>query len=234
MKLSDSKILITGGSLGIGKAMAKLFVDHGAKVIITGRNENRLKAAAKETGAIPLVFDISNFDQIVSKTGEIINILGGIDILVNNAGIGEFDLLDDITIDSFQRVFNTNVFGLALLTKEVSKRFKKQNHGQIINLGSTASAKGFEYGTIYSASKFALRGMTQCWQTELRRYNVRVTLLNPSEVTTAFSENVSRKERENESKKLGPEDIAFMAKTIIEMENKGFIPEITAWATNPW
>ena len=61
-----------------------------------------------------------------------------------------------------------------------------------------------------------------------------MTLLNPSEVTTAFSENVTRKERENESKKLAPEDIAFMAKTIIEMENKGFIPEITAWATNPW
>ncbi len=234
MKLSESKILITGGSLGIGKAMAKLFVDNGAKVVITGRNKERLEKAAKETGAIPITFDISNFESIPNKTFEIIESLGGIDILINNAGIGEFHLLDDINLESFERIFNTNVFGLALLTKEICKRFKKQNYGQIINLGSTAASKGFEYGTIYAASKFALRGMTQCWQAELRKYNVRVTLLNPSEVTTAFSDNASRKERENESKKLAPQDIAFMAKTIIEMENKGFIPEITAWATNPW
>ncbi len=234
MKLTESKILITGGSLGIGKAMAKLFVEEGAKVIITGRDKNRLNSAAKETGAIPKIFDVSDFDQIVPKTCEIIEELGGIDILINNAGIGEFDLLDDITLESFQRIFNINVFGLALLTKEVSKRFKKQNRGQIINLGSTAASKGFEYGTVYAASKFALRGMTQCWQAELRKFNVRVTLLNPSEVTTAFSDNATRMERENESKKLAPQDIAFMAKTIIEMENKGFIPEITAWATNPW
>ncbi len=234
MKLSDCKILITGGSLGIGKAMAKLFVSQGAKVVITGRNKERLDIAAKESGAIPFLFDICDFEKITDKTTEIMELLGGIDVLVNNAGIGEFDLLDDVSLESFERIFNTNVFGLALVTKEVSKRFQKQNHGQIINLGSTAATKGFEYGTVYAASKFAVRGMTQCWQAELRKYNVRVTLLNPSEVTTAFSDNESRAERQNESKKLSPDDIAYMAKTIIEMESKGFIPEITAWATNPW
>ncbi len=233
MKLEKSKILITGGSLGIGKETAKLLTDSGAKVIITGRDKERLEEAAKYTGAEPLLFDISDYNSIESKSEEIVEKLGGIDVLINNAGIGVFKRLEKVELEDFNSVFATNVIGLALLTKEISKTFMKQNSGNIINIASTAGTKGFEGGTIYVASKFALRGMTQCWQAELRKFNVRVCLINPSEVTTAFN-NESRLERKEERKKLSSMEIAYTIKSVLEMENKGFIPEVSVWATNPF
>ncbi len=234
MKISDSKVLVTGGSLGIGKATARMLVEQGARVVITGRGEERLKAAAAEIGAIPLVFDISDLEQIPAKATECLELLGGsIDVLVNNAGIGDFPILGEITAEHFDKVFRTNVYGLALLTQEMVKPMKAQQSGTIINIGSTASLKGFARGSVYSASKFAVRSMTQCWQGELRRDNIRVCLVNPSEVTTAFNSG-DRKEREAVSNKLDGDDIAHSILAVISMEDKGFIPELTVWATNPF
>jgi len=158
---------------------------------------------------------------------------GKIDAVVNNAGIGDFPILGDITPDNFQTVFNTNVFGLALLTQELIKPMKAAKTGTIINLGSTAAQKGFGRGTVYSASKFAVRSMTQCWQAELRKDNIRVCLVNPSEVTTAFNVD-SREEKPEVANKLRPTEIAQTICSVIEMDNRGFIPEVTVWATNPF
>lgn len=234
MNIQNAKILVTGGSLGIGKATAKALVEKGATVVITGRNQERLDKAAQATGAIPVVFDISDLDSIPQKAAECLQKLGGtIDVLVNNAGIGEFPMLGEVTKEHFEKVFNTNVFGLALLTQELIHPMKTQQSGTIINVGSTASLKGFARGTVYAASKFALRAMSQTWQAELRRDNIRVCQLNPSEVTTAFNDD-SRTERENVVNKLDGNDIAHSIVAVIEMENKGFIPEVTIWATNPF
>ncbi len=232
MNLQNKKILITGGSSGIGKATAKLLVEAGAKVAITGRNPEKLDKVAQEIGAVPIAFDISNYDVLEAKAKETFDALGGIDALVNNAGIGEFALLGDVKVEMFEKVFATNVFGLAMLTQAFVKYFKEQNHGNIINIASTASQKGFAYGTVYSASKFALRSMTECWRTELRKFNIRVIQINPSEVTTAFG-NTDREERPEEVRKLRPIEIAHSIKAALEMDARGFIPELTVWATNP-
>ena len=234
MQVKNSKILVTGGSLGIGKATAQQLVERGATVVITGRNKERLEAAASEIGAIPLLFDISDLSTIESKAAECLAILDGkIDVLVNNAGIGDFPLLGAIEPAHFEKVFNTNVFGLALLTQAFLPTFKAQQAGTIINLGSTAAQKGFARGTVYAASKFAVRAMTQTWQAELRKDNIRVCLVNPSEVTTAFNNN-EREERADAPNKLDANDIAHTILSVIEMDNKGFIPEVTVWATNPF
>jgi 3-oxoacyl-[acyl-carrier protein] reductase len=105
--------------------------------------------------------------------------------------------------------------------------------GTIINIGSSASVKGFAGGSVYAASKFAVRALTQCWQSELRPFNVRVCQLNPSEVTTAFY-NEERKERVNEHNKLSPIEIGHSIVSVLEMEDKGFITELNVWATNPF
>lgn len=234
MKIKNSKILITGGSSGIGKETAKQFIEKGAKVVITGRDENKLKKVASEIGAIPLTFDISNLSSIPEKAKETMSLLGGrIDVLVNNAGIGTFPKIGEITEDDLKKVYATNVFGLALLTQEMVPHFKVQQYGNIINIGSTASLKGFVGGSVYAASKFAVRGMTQSWQAELRKDNIRVSLVNPSEVTTAFFAD-SRTERDEESNKLGSADIAQTIVSVVEMRDKGFVPEVTVWATNPF
>jgi len=234
MEISNSNVLITGGNSGIGKETAKQFISRGAKVVITGRDESKLNKVAQEIGAIPLLFDIANLESIPVMTAKTIKLLEGkLDVLINNAGIGVFPELGEITADDLKDVYTTNVFGLTLLTQEVVKFFKRQDYGNIINIGSTAASKGFARGTVYAASKFAVRGMTQCWQAELRKYNIRVCLVNPSEVSSAFA-NENREERKEEANKLGPLEIANTIVNVIEMRNKGFVPEVTVWATNPF
>ncbi len=234
MEIEGSNILITGGSSGIGKETARQLIAMGAKVVITGRDAAKLNNVANEIGAIPLLFDISDLESIPEKAAEAIELLDGkIDTLINNAGIGVFPKLGDITIEDLESVYTTNVFGLTLLTQEIVKPFITQEYGNIINIGSTAALKGFERGTVYAASKFAVRGITQSWQSELRKHNIRVCLVNPSEVTTAFNSE-DRVEGEEQNKKLSPEEIALSIIATLEMRDKGFIPEVTVWATNPF
>ncbi|MGL1902199.1 MAG: SDR family oxidoreductase [Fibrobacterales bacterium] len=233
MKIEGSKILITGGSSGIGKATAQLLIEKGATVVITGRDTDKLTTVAQEIGAHPLHFDISQGETIVAKSAEAIALLGGIDVLINNAGIGEFGLLEEVTLDQFERVFSTNVFGLAMLTQAILPHLKAAGKGSIVNIASSAATKGFAYGTVYSASKFALRAMTQCWQAELRKENIRVIGINPSEVPTAFNKT-DRVERPEELNKLSVMEIAEPIVSALEMDDRGFIPELSVWATNPF
>jgi 3-oxoacyl-[acyl-carrier protein] reductase len=233
MQLKDARILLTGGSLGIGKETARLLIEAGAKVLITGRSEDRLRQAAEETGAIPIVADIAQAADIEKMMQAVNDQLGGLDVLINNAGIGEFAPIDEVSLEQFQKVYAVNVFGLAMLTQKAVKLFKQQASGNIINIASSAGVKGFKNGSVYASSKFALRGMTECWRDELRPFNIRVILVNPSEVTTAFG-NAERKERAEENKKLRATEIAYVIKAALEMDNRGFIPELGVWATNPF
>jgi 3-oxoacyl-[acyl-carrier protein] reductase len=233
MKIKDSKILITGGSSGIGKAAAKLLADGGAKVAITGRDKSKLDKVALETGAFAIHADVAKQEDIDKTYKLFLDKFGGLDCLVNNAGIGEFPSVEELTFEAFQNVYSVNVFGAAMMAKKAAEIFKKQESGNIINIASTAALKGFARGSIYSSSKFALRGMTECWQAELRPFNIRVMLINPSEVTTAFASK-ERTERPEAPKKLRSEEIAHAIKSVLEIEDRGFIPELTVWATNPW
>ncbi|MFL2579755.1 MAG: SDR family oxidoreductase [Parvicellaceae bacterium] len=231
--LSGKKVLITGGSSGIGKATAIDLVGKGAVVCITGRNKAKLEKVASEINAIPIHLDVSKYNSIAVKTLDAFHSMGGIDVLINNAGIGEFAKLEDIKINHFESIFATNVFGLTMLTQEVVKFFKTQQYGMIINIGSSAATSGFPSGSVYCASKFALRGLTECWRHELRRDNIRVVLVNPSEVPTAFN-NKDRVEREEQENKLSSKEISHAIISTINMDKRGFIPELNVWATNPF
>lgn len=233
MKISGSKILITGGSSGIGKAAARLLSENGAKVGITGRDKSKLDKVAKEINVLPIHTDVSKEDDIEKTYKIFLDKFGGLDCLINNAGIGAHPLLEDVTLEDFLRVYSVNVFGAALMAKKAASIFKKQNYGNIINIGSTSGLKGYARGTIYSSSKFALRSMTESWQAELRPHNIRVMLINPSEVTTAFG-NKERIERADIPNKLTSDEIAFTIKSALELDDRGMIPEMTVWATNPW
>ena len=234
MTLKNKNVLLTGGSSGIGKKTAEMLVEKGAKVLITGRSYDKIETIKQQLGLLGVSFDISDLDNISSKSAECVKLLGGrVDVLINNAGIGDFGPIDKINMASFLEVFNTNVFGLALLTKELAPIMKRQNQGTIINIGSSASVRGFKNGSIYAASKFAVRALSQCWQAELRPYNIRVCQVNPSEVTTAFAQK-DRKERTEIDHKLSPTEIAHTIVSIIEMRKKGFVPEVNIWATNPF
>jgi 3-oxoacyl-[acyl-carrier protein] reductase len=234
VELKNARILITGGSLGIGKAAAKVLGEAGARVAITGRDRSRVTRTAKEVGAFAIAADVARPADIERTYDEFLSEFGGIDCLVNNAGIGVFKPLDEVVYADFEGVFAVNVFGAALMAARAASIFKQQkSKGNIVNIGSTSAERGFERGTVYAASKFALRGMTQCWQAELRRHDIRVFLIDPSEVATAFA-NPGREERQAPPNKLTPYEIAYAVKTVLELPDRGMIPELSVWATNPW
>ena len=232
MNLTNATALITGGSAGIGRAIAASLVQAGVRVAITGRDQAKLTAAAAALGAHPIRADVAREADVLRTYEECLAAFGHLDILVNNAGFGTFQSLVDTDRASFEAVFATNVTGAMLMAREAAKHFIGRNGGHMVNICSTASLRGAPKGTTYYASKFALRGMTECWRAELRPHNVRVFLVNPSEVITDFSATAGLSQADSPTKLHG-EDIAHLVKALLEMDNRGFTPEATVFATNP-
>jgi len=232
MNLTNAVALITGGSAGIGYSIAKTLAESGARVAITGRDKGRLDQAAKALGVTPIQADVAKEADVERTFREVLAKFGDLDILVNNAGIGTFKPLVEIEKATFDAIFATNVTGAMLMAREAAKIFIKRNRGNIINIASTASHRGAPNGTAYYASKFALRGMTECWRAELRKHNIRVMLVNPSEVLTNFAATAGFPQKANDSKLRG-EEIAQAVKAILEMDDRGFTTELSVFATNP-
>jgi 3-oxoacyl-[acyl-carrier protein] reductase len=233
MQIENSVVFLTGGSSGIGKETAKQLVAKGAIVYITGRESQKLKSVAAEIGAHPLQVNMNSDEELQSGLNQIINEQGHLDVLINNAGIGSFGPVESLSREDFRRIFEVNVFGAGILGSMAAKHFKERKKGHIVNIGSSASLKGFPNGSVYSASKFALRALSECWRAELRPFNVRVTHVNPSEVTTAFFQE-DRVEREEQANKLRALEIAQMIVACLELDDRGFVPEFGVWATNPF
>lgn len=232
MKLENAKVLVTGGSSGIGRGIAELMVQRGAKVAISGRDEKRLRTAANTIGATALPGDVSIEADAVRMVRHAIDSLGGYNVLVNNAGIGAFAPLLEMTADDMRRVWEVNVLGATLMARESARHFVANKYGSIINIGSTSGLRAGAGSSAYASTKFALRGLSETWRAELRTHNVRVMLLNPSEVVTEFFGRAGMTQDANPSK-LEPREIAHAAVAMLEMEDRGFIPELSVWATNP-
>jgi 3-oxoacyl-[acyl-carrier protein] reductase len=235
MNLQNAVALVTGGSSGIGKAIAQTLAASGARVAITGRDQRRLSETAKALGVFPIQADVTQEADVERTYREVLKEFGDMDILVNNAGFGVFKSLVDLDTAGFDAVFATNVRGAMLMGREAARLFVKRNRGNIVNIASTAGLRGAPNGTAYYGSKFALRGMTECWRAELRRYNVRVFLVNPSEVLTEFAATAGLpgKQDQQNATKLHGEDIAHIVKAALEMNDRGFTPELSVFATNP-
>jgi 3-oxoacyl-[acyl-carrier protein] reductase len=233
MNLKGATALVTGGSRGIGFAVAKTLRAAGAKVAITGRDKNHLVAASNAIGAHPIHADVAQEADVLRTYTELFRSFDHLDILVNNAGIGVIRPLVEMDRASVERVFATNVVGAMLMAREAAKHFIERKSGNIVNIGSTAAVRGAASGTAYYGSKFALRGMTECWRAELRPFNVRVILVNPSEVLTDFYATAGLAQNKQNPTKLRGEEVAHAVRSALEMDDRGFITELTVFATNP-
>ncbi|HEX7878368.1 MAG TPA: SDR family oxidoreductase [Candidatus Eisenbacteria bacterium] len=234
MTFKDKRALITGGSDGIGLATGKLLREKGCRVALMARNPEKLAAAAAEIGALSIPGDVARAEDARGAVERTVAEFGGIDILVNNAGIGTWGPLVELDIAEFDRVFAVNVRGALLVTQAAAPHMIRHGSGNILNIASTSGLKGSANGTIYCSSKFALRGMTECWRDELRRHNIRVTLVNPSEVQTNFFVANSLAPRPESPKKLRSQEIAAAIVGALEIDDRGFIPEFSVFATNPF
>jgi 3-oxoacyl-[acyl-carrier protein] reductase len=233
MDLDGAVALVTGGSEGIGRGIAAALAAEGAAVTIMARSEDALRAAAGELGVDFVVGDVGVEADAARAVATVVEARGRLDILVNNAGIGTFRPLVEMGLEDMERVYRTNVFGAFLMAREAARQFVKQGSGELVNISSTAGLKGGRGGTAYASSKFALRGMTECWRDELRRHDVRVTLVNPSEVVTGFASRAGY-DQEASPKKLRPREIADAIVGALKIDDRGFIPEFSVFATNPF
>lgn len=233
MDLSTAKVLVTGGSSGIGLETARQLKERGAQVAICGRDELRLRRAAEEIGARAIHADVSVEEDVIRLVAAVVDAFGDYDVLINNAGYGHFAPLVDLELRDMKSVFATNVFGAMLVARESAKHFIRRNRGNIVNIASTAGQRGFAGGTAYSATKFALTAMTECWRAELRKHNIRVMQVNPSEVQTEFVVASGRPARDFSERKLRSADIAQTILAMLELPDRGFVTEATVWATNP-
>ena len=156
--------------------------------------------------------------------------MGGIDVLVNNAAYDYRAEIGALDVGRMKTMFDTNVFGLVDITNRVVPQMKERKSGDIINIASTSGMKGAAAATPYAASKWAVRGISQCWQAELRPHGIRVISICPSEVQTNFGGKTGR----NNPNKLYAIDIAGTIVAALDMPRRVLWPELAVFASNPW
>ena len=228
--MDKQRFLVTGASQGIGAALVSLACKQGHEVVFTGRDQGRIDSVAAESGAHGIRADVARADDNRRTVQTCVDRMGGIDVLVNNAGIGYLAEVGEIDMDAMRSLFDINVFGLVDLTNRVAPMLKAQQGGYIFNIASTSGMKGGKSGTVYAASKWAVRGITQCWQAELRPHGVHVTCVCPSEVQTDWMGRTGR----NNPNKLYAVDIAEAVMAVLGMHPRALWPEFAVFANNPW
>jgi NAD(P)-dependent dehydrogenase (short-subunit alcohol dehydrogenase family) len=183
-KLEGKVAVVTGGSAGIGLAAAKRFAGEGAFVFITGRRQPELDAALKEIGpnAAAIRADASSMADLARLFETVKAAKGRIDVLYANAGVYEFTPFGTITEQDYDRMFNINVKGVLFTVQQAVPLMTEG--GSIILTGSVAGSKGFEAGTVYGATKAAIRSFARSWTVDLKSKHIRVNVLSPGPVQT--------------------------------------------------
>jgi 3-oxoacyl-[acyl-carrier protein] reductase len=226
--LSGSVAVVTGGSRGIGYAIAATLVQMGANVVITARNSDRVNAAARELSAHGpacegVVCDVSSLDSVNTLEGHLRRQYGKIHILVNNAGIGgPSSLLHDLPPGKWNEIFDTNVRGVFYMVRAVVPLMIAAGSGHIVNISSLAGKNPLPRGAAYSASKWALNGLSYSLAEELRSHGIRVSVVCPGSVDTEFSPHTGKEPE----RMLRPEDVAHVVSMLVTQRSQSFVSEV--------
>lgn len=236
--LKGKKAIITGGNRGLGKATAIAFAKEGIDVAITGRSEKSLQETVAELKALGVnatyaVFNVGDYQEVQKGIKQIISDFGSVDILVNNAGIAAFGSLNDMKVDQWSEIIQTNVMGMYYVTKEVLPFLIAKNEGDIINVSSTAGLTGNANTSAYSASKFAVIGMSESLMKEVRKNNIRVCTLTPSTIASDMSIELGIANKNSEDSVLQPDDFAELIVAGLKLPRRAMLKGASLWSTNP-
>ncbi len=217
--LTNRVVYITGGSRGIGYGIAKILLDNGMRVAITGRTIGTAKAAAlsltNDTSKILAIeSDVTSFASESKAVKSVIEKFGQLDVLIANAGVGHFAAIDNMTEEDWKDTINTNLTGVFNSVKASVEALKKSK-GYIITIASLAGTNFFENGAAYNASKFGLVGFTQAIMLDLRKYGIKVSTIMPGSVATHFN---NHSPGDTDAWKIQPEDIGQIVINILSMD----------------
>lgn len=238
MNLKGKTALVTGAGKGIGKAIVTALAKEGVHVGLIARTSTDLEQASaqiEQTYGVRVSIaaaDISNRVEVEQAVQKIEEELGSIDILVNNAGIAKFGKLVDMPPEDWEQIIQVNLMGTYYVTRAVLPGMIERNHGNIINISSSAGERAFATSSAYCASKFALMGLTESLMQEVRKHNIRVTALTPSTVNTDLAKNAGLKIGEEEYM-MQPEDVAELALATLKLHPRVFVKTAGLWMTNP-
>lgn len=236
--LAGKVAVVTGGTKGIGRAIAEALHASGAHVAIGARHEAEVEQAVKDLNSggngagraagarldVGSAADVTKFFEVVDKE------FGGVDILINNAGLGIFRPTADLTVEEWDLTIRTNLNGAFYASREALARFRKRGAGYIINVSSLAGKNPFTGGAAYNGSKFGLNGFSEAMMLDHRQENVRVSYIMPGSVDTAFS---PRSGGGAASWKIAPEDVAEITLMLLRMPERTLISRVEVRPSKP-
>ncbi|MDQ4140044.1 MAG: 3-ketoacyl-ACP reductase [Bacteroidota bacterium] len=229
--------LVTGAGKGIGRAIAIALAKEGVHVGLLARSSSQLQSTANAIQGLGVktsvvTADIANIEAVNAAAAQIKKVLGPIDILINNAGTATFGKFLELEPAEWEKIIRVNLLGVYYMTRAVLPDMIERQTGDIINVSSTAGQRGAALTSAYSASKFAVMGLTESLMQEVRKHNIRVSALNPSTVATELP--IANKLTDgNPEKVMQPEDLAELIIAQLKLNRRVFIKEAGMWSTNP-
>jgi len=217
-------LLVTGASSGIGRAVARRLLGQGHRVVGSSRDDRSFKNPHPQFHAVRL--DLGNLDGIADVAKQVQAEYPDLDGVVFAAGYGQFGGLEQFSPLQIERLVNVNFTAQAILTRALLPKLKQKPHANLVYIGSEAALKGSRNGSIYCASKFALRGFTQALREECGRSSVRVSLINPGMVDTAFFETLNFAPVSGSGQALAAADVADAVTYILAAGAHAVIDEI--------
>lgn len=235
--LKNKNALITGAGKGIGKAIAIALAKEGVNVILVARTQTDIDQLADEASnlgvkSLALAADVSDINSINAAVEKALAKFKTIDILINNAGIAAFGKFMELEPTEWEKIIQVNLMGTYYTTRAVIPNMIERQTGDIINISSTAGLNGNALTSAYSASKFAVLGLTDSLMQEMRKHNIRVSALTPSTVATDMAKDLNLTDG-NPEKVMQSEDIAELLIAQLKLNRRVFIKNSSIWSTNP-
>lgn len=237
INLKNKNALITGAGKGIGKAVAIALAKEGVNIVLIARTQADIDEVAQEINTydvktLALTADVADINSVNLAIKKAIASFQTIDILINNAGIAAFGKFLELEPSEWERIIQVNLMGVYYVTRAILPNMIERQTGDIINISSTAGLNGNALTSAYSASKFALLGLTDSLMQEMRKHNIRVTALTPSTVATDMAKELNLTDG-NPEKVMQAEDIAELLIAQLKLNRRVFIKNSSIWSTNP-